>query len=125
MGHNRCRGSATALSALRHKKDDVYVADLPPSAVKRIIFGARAAAPYEEDVIKYLQSSPDHQHVGIEKAMFSHGLVGLEFKTGEEFAWTILHGEHHFGEDWRQLRQWVDLSKMEAAEKGVGLPPTS
>lgn len=111
-----------SLSALRHKTGDIYVADLPPTAVKRIIFGARAVAPYEEDTIRFIQGSPDHQHIRIEKAMFSHGLVGLDFKSGEEFAWAILHGEHHFGDNWRQLRQWVDLSKMEAAEKGVGLP---
>lgn len=80
-------------------------------------------APYEEDTIRFIQGSPDHRHIRIEKAMFSHGLVGLDFKSGEEFAWAILHGEYHFGDNWRQLRQWVDLSKMEAAEKGVGLPP--
>ena len=112
-----------SLSALRHKTGDVYVADLPPTAVKRIIFGARAVESLEEDTIRFIQGSPDHQHIRIEKAIFSNGLVGLDFKSSEEFAWAILHGEHHFGDNWRQLRQWVDLSKMEAAEKGMGLPP--
>lgn len=112
-----------SLSALRHKTGDVYVADLPPTAVKRIIFGARAVETLEEDTIRFIQGSQDHQHIRIEKAMFSNGLVGLDFKSGEEVAWAIRHGEHHFGDNWRQLRQWVDLSKMEAAEKGIGLPP--
>lgn len=111
-----------SLSALRHKTGDIYVADLPPNAIKRIIFGVRAAALCEESTVRFIQGNADYQHICIEKAMFSHGLVGLDFRSGEEFAWAILHGEHHFGDNWRQLRQWVDLSKMEAAEKGVGLP---
>ncbi len=111
-----------SLSALRSKTGDIYVADLPPTAIKRIIFGARAVGPSEEAAIDLIQQSADHQHIQIEKAMFSHGLVGLDFKTGEQFAWSIIHGEHHFGDNWRQYRQWVDLAKMEAAERGVGLP---
>lgn len=114
-----------SLSALRHKIGDIYVADLPPKAVKRIIFGARAVETLEEDTIRFIQGSQDHQHIRIEKAIFSNGLVGLDFKSGEDFARASLHGEHHFGNNWRQLRQWVDLSKMEAAEKGLGLPPLS
>lgn len=112
-----------SISALRHKTSDIYVAELPPGAVKRIIFGARAAESIEKETIQFIVNSPDHQHIRIEKAMFSSGLVGLDFRSGEDFAWSILHGEHHFGDNWRQLRQWVDLSKMEAAEKGIGLPP--
>ena len=34
----------------------------------------------------------------------------------------ILHGEHHFGDNWRQLRQWVNMDAFEKAERGVGLP---
>lgn len=112
-----------SLSALRKKTDKVYVFDLPPSAIKRVIFGARAEGPFEEAAIKFLQESADHRHIKIEKAIFSSGLVGLDFRTGHDFAWSILHGQHHFGDHWRELRQWVDLSKMEQAENGEGLPP--
>ena len=111
-----------SLSALRKKTDTVYVLDLPPSAIKRVIFGARAQGPVEEAAIKFVQESADHRHIKIEKAMFSSGLVGLDFRSGQDFAWTILHGQHHFGDHWRELRQWVDLSKMEQAENGEGLP---
>lgn len=113
-----------SLSALRKKTDTVYVFDLPPSAIKRVIFGARALGPVEEAAIKFVQESADHRHIKIEKAMFSSGLVGLDFRSGHDFAWTILHGQHHFGDHWRELRQWVDLSKLEQTENGEGLPPT-
>jgi hypothetical protein len=111
-----------SLSALRQKSEVVFVADLPPSAIKKVIFGARAVGLDEEAAVTLIQQSADHQHIEIEKAMFSSGLVGLDFRSGRSFAGAILHGQHHFGENWRQLRQWVDLEKMEQAEHGVGLP---
>ena len=114
-----------SLSALRHKAGEVYVADLPTSAIKRVIFGARAVGPDEEAAINLIRHSADHRHIEINKAMFSSGLVGLDFRTGEQFGGTILHGHHHFGEHWRELRQWVDLQKLELAEQGIGLPKVS
>jgi len=114
-----------SLSSLRHKIGDIYVADLAPSAIKRVIFGARAVGPEEEAAIDLIQQSDDHRHIVIQKAMFSTGLIGLDFRTGAEFAWTILHGQHHFGDNWLELRQWVDLRKMEQAEQGLGLPASS
>lgn len=111
-----------SLSALRPKTDMVFVADLPPSAIKRVIFGARAVGPDEEAAIALIQQSADHKHIKIEKAMFSSGLVGLELRSGQSFAGAILHGRHHFGDNWRELRQWVNFEKMEQAELGVGLP---
>jgi hypothetical protein len=111
-----------SLSALRQKSETVFVAGLPPNAIKRVIFGARAVGPDEEAAITLIQQSAEHQHIKIEKAMFTSGLVGLDFRSGRSFAGAILHGQHHFGENWRQLRQWVDLEKMKQAELGVGLP---
>ncbi|WP_176953044.1 DUF2971 domain-containing protein [Belnapia rosea] len=112
-----------SLSMLRHKIDDIYVDDLPPSAIKRVIFGARAVGPNEEATIDFIQQSATHRHIEIYKAVFSSGLIGLDLKSGADFAGMILHGEHHFGDHWRELRQWVDFSKMKNAEKGEGLPP--
>lgn len=111
-----------SLSALRQKSDTVFVGELPPSAIKRVIFGARAVGPDEESAITLIKDCADYQHIEIEKAVFSSGLVGLDFLSGRSFADAILHGQHHFGENWRQLRQWVDFEKMELAEQGVGLP---
>lgn len=112
-----------SLSMLRDKGGDVFVADLPPRAIKRVIFGARAVGPDEEAAIHLIQRSEAHQHIEIYKAVFSSDTVGLTLKTGAQFAGLMLHGEHHFGDHWREMRQWVDFTKMERAERGEGLPP--
>ncbi len=43
--------------------------------------------------------------MAIEKAVFTSGLVGLDFRSGHDFAWTIIQGEHHFGDHWREHLQ--------------------
>jgi hypothetical protein len=111
-----------SLSALRRKTNDVYVADLPPSAIKRVIFGARAGGSHEQAAIDLIQKNADHRHIEIKKAVFSTDLIGLNLKSGTDFAGMVLHGNQHFGDHWRELRQWVDLAKMESAERGEGLP---
>ena len=112
-----------SLTALRQKTETVHVLDLPPASIKRVIFGARAMGGDEEAAIKFLQGSADHAHVAIEKAVFTSELVGLDFRSGHDFAWTMIHGEHHFGDHWREHLQWVDLEKLERAAKGEGLDP--
>ena len=111
-----------SLSSLRRKTEDVFVIDLPAKAIKGVVFGARASGSDEEAAIALLQAAPEYQHVVIRKAAFSSRLVGLDLRTGEEFAWSILHGQHHFGDNWRQFRQWVNMEALERAERGVGLP---
>lgn len=117
--YERERRLFKSLTELHHKGNEIYVSDLPPSAIKRVIFGARASGSDEEAAIQLIQTSTAHKHIEIQKAVFSSG---LEFKTGAQFASMLLHGQHHLGENWRELRQWVDLSKMERAEAGDGLP---
>lgn len=112
-----------SLSMLRQKTEDVFVADLLPIAIKRVIFGARAFGEDENAAIELIQESSSHNHIEIHKAMFSSNLVGLDIRTGAEFAGTIMHGVHHFGENWREYRQWVDFEKLEKAEQGAELRP--
>jgi hypothetical protein len=113
-----------SLSTLRRKTEDVFVLELPAKAIRSVVFGARALGPDEEAVFALLKK-PEYEHVTIYKAAFSSELVGLNLLTGEQFAWSILHGEHHFGDNWRQLRQWVNMEAFEKAERGVGLPASA
>ncbi|TCR97796.1 DUF2971 domain-containing protein [Rhizobium sp. BK418] len=106
-----------SLKDLRQKVEDVYVIDIPATAIKTVTFGARAFGPTEEEAIKHIQSTHELAHVVVQKASFSSRLVGLEIQTGRDFAWRILHGQHHFGDNWREFRQWVDMESLEQAEK--------
>lgn len=111
-----------SLNNLRRKTDDIFVIDLPPSAIKSVTFGARASGSEESDTLALLASTSEYRHVAIHKASFTSNLVGLKMRTAEEFAWAILHGEHHFGDHWREIFQWVNMEVLEQAESGVGLP---
>lgn len=106
-----------SLDNLKKKNENVFVLELPAASIKSVIFGARAVGQDEEAAIRLVQNSSRFKHVVIKKAVFTSELVGLELRTGESFAGLILHGQHHFGENWREVRQWVDLDKLEVAEK--------
>ncbi|MFD2262412.1 DUF2971 domain-containing protein [Lacibacterium aquatile] len=110
-----------SLTLLKEKIPDIFVAEIPPTAIKQVFLGARAEGPEEEAILNLSSISPDYQHVKIHKAMFSSELVGLDFRPAEKYGWTILHGEHHFGDQWREVRQWINFDKLEQAEKGIGL----
>ncbi len=107
-----------SLPTLRRKTEEVFVIDLPPEAVRRVIFGAHADAAQEEPIVDLLRSQKDFGHVAVEKAMFRTNLIGLETIPISKFGWTILHGEHHFGDRWREIAKWVDMRSLESAEKG-------
>ncbi|MFA4951367.1 DUF2971 domain-containing protein [Brevundimonas sp.] len=105
-----------SLELLREKAPSIHVAEIPAAAIKRVVFGARADARAEEPIYNAAKTRPDLKHVVFEKAWFSSSLTKVERTPVEQFGWTILHGEHHFGDDWRLIRQWADLDAMQRSE---------
>ena len=105
-----------SLELLREKAAGIFVANIPPTAVKRIVFGARAEADVEKPIYTAAKSRVDLEHVVFEKAWFSSSLTTLERTPVEKFGGMILHGQMHFGDDWRLVRQWADLEAMQRSE---------
>lgn len=105
-----------SLELLREKIPGIFVADLPPTAIKRVVFGARADAAEEEPIYVNAKARGDLKHVVFEKAWFSSSLTTVERTPVEEFGWMILHGQAHFGDEWRLVRQWADLEAMQRSE---------
>lgn len=111
-----------SVDALQKKTETVYTIDVPSTAIRSIIFGARAFGPEEEQALDLLTKDERYQHVETRKALLSTDLAGLDTRMAEAFGGTILHGQHHFGENWREVRTWVDLDALEAAQNLEGPP---
>lgn len=111
-----------SVDALKKKNDSIYTIDVPATAIKSVTFGARASGPAEEKALELLAKDVRYQHVKTKKALLDNEVVGLDTRKAEKFGLTILHGQHHFGDNWREVRTWVDLEALEAAEN-EGLPP--
>jgi len=85
------------INLLRKVSDDVYVADIPPEAIKRVILGARFPAHRLPDVMKHIKDG-ELKHVVVEKAVMIPNRFGLKLVDPGKFGWTLLHREHHFAE---------------------------
>lgn len=85
------------LNLLKEVKDDIYVAEIAPEAIKRIILGARFPAHRLPEVMKHIKDG-DLKHVIVEKAVMIPNRFGLKLVDPGKFGWTLLHREHHFGE---------------------------
>jgi hypothetical protein len=105
-----------SIELLTKKTPVVYVADIPPLAIKRVIFGAQADPAAEAPIYEAIKLRPELSHLKFEKAWFSTSLTEVELTPVEEFGWKILHGEMHFGDRWRLVRQWADLDAMQRSE---------
>lgn len=84
------------LNLLRESKPNIFVADIAPEAIKRIILGARFPAEKLPEITECLKD--DLKHVIVEKAVMIPNKFGLRLVDAERFGWILLHRGHHFGE---------------------------
>jgi hypothetical protein len=104
-----------SLSTLRLVAPDIYVTDVWPSAIDCIILGARMSAQEETEILDLVEASPDLAHVEIFKALVLPDKLGLEIVPFEEWASRAVYSEIHFTNNWREIREWVNLKELAAA----------
>lgn len=85
------------LNLLKKVNDRVYVAEIDPKAIKRVILGARFPAERLPEIMREIRVN-DLEHVRVEKAVMIPNQFGLRLVDPGKFGWTLLHREHHFGD---------------------------
>jgi Protein of unknown function (DUF2971) len=85
------------LDLLKSVADGIYVAEIDPDAIKRVILGARFPTSQLERIAK-LKSQSQLRHVVFEKAVILPHRFGIKTVDSDRFGWTLLHREHYFGE---------------------------
>jgi len=106
---------------LDEPRPGLFLRSLKATAISGIIFGARSEGPEEEAAIDLIQQNQELAHVSVRKAVFNSHLMNLDCVSGHEYAGMIMHGQHHFGPNWREYRQWVDFESVRKATET--LPP--
>lgn len=108
------------LNLLREFEDGVFVSDLDPQAVKRVILGARISREKIDKIAKLL-SDPRFSHVIVEQAMLIPNRFGLKLVPAKDYGWVLLHREHHYGEVADEALQCVPMVSDEEDGEIVGL----
>ncbi|WP_038944335.1 DUF2971 domain-containing protein [Bradyrhizobium japonicum] len=101
-----------SLNTLRPVTSEVYVAELWPEAIKSVILGARMSPAEETAIIALLEASDDFSHIEIFKSVVSSKKLALEIIPFKEWASRAIYSEFHFDENWREIREWVDLEAL-------------
>jgi hypothetical protein len=101
-----------SLNTLRPVTSEIYVAELRPEAIKSVILGARMSPVDEAGIVELLRGSEDFSHIEIFKSVVSSSKLALEIIPFKDWQSRAIYSEFHFDENWREIREWVDLKTL-------------
>jgi hypothetical protein len=101
-----------SLNTLRPVTSEGYVAELWPEAIKSVVLGARMSPAEETAIVDLLKTSEDFSHIEILKSVVSSNKLALEIIPFKDWASRATYSEFHFDENWREIREWVDLKAL-------------